>query len=266
MVEQHRSGSDRLFDLSGRTAMVTGGARGIGRGFCHALAASGASVGVVDMELEAAEAVAAEVREYGVDAIAVSANVTVPEDVDRAVRTIHDRIGGPTIGVNNAGVGCWVDSESSTTEEWRRVLSVNLDGVFYCCQAQARIMLEAGYGKIINTASMSGRIVNVPQHQAAYNASKAGVIHLTKSLAAEWASRGVRVNSISPGYTVTPLLAARMETPEGAKAAEYWRGLIPLGRMLEIDDLAAALVFLASPGSDMVTGHDLVVDGGYTII
>jgi NAD(P)-dependent dehydrogenase (short-subunit alcohol dehydrogenase family) len=165
--------------------------------------------------------------------------------------------------VNNAGIGAWEDSETLPDESWRRILDVNLNGVFFCSRAEARVMLSAGYGKIINTASMSGSIVNNPQNQAAYNTSKAGVMHLTRSLAAEWAGRGVRVNSISPGYTATPLVFDRLANPEGQKIMDRWMSLIPMGRMCEVTDLQGAVVYLASEASDMTTGHDLVVDGGY---
>jgi NAD(P)-dependent dehydrogenase (short-subunit alcohol dehydrogenase family) len=127
-------------------------------------------------------------------------------------------------------------------------------------------MLSAGYGKIVNTASMSGHIVNTPQHQSAYNASKAGVLHLTRSLAAEWAGRGVRVNAISPGYTRTQLLEDLARTPEGAPMVDTWKGLTPMGRFAEVNDLQGAAVFLASRASDFMTGHDLVIDGGYTLL
>ena len=126
-------------------------------------------------------------------------------------------------------------------------------------------MLEAGYGKIINTASMSGHIVNMPQHQAAYNASKAGVIHLTRTLAAEWAAHGVRVNSISPGYMRTALLETLLQSPEGQRMVPQWIGMTPAGRLGEVTDLQGAVVYLASEASDFMTGHDLVIDGGYTL-
>lgn len=181
------------FRLEERTALVTGGGSGIGRGFALALGQAGARVAVVDMDSGAAQAVANEITEDGADAIALTADVTDPQQVQAAVDTVVDRWGSLTIGVNNAGISGWFDAETMPVDEWRKIMSVNLDGVFYCAQAEARAMLEAGYGKIINTASMSAHISNTPQNQAAYNTSKAGVLHLTRSLAAEWASRGVRV-------------------------------------------------------------------------
>jgi sorbose reductase len=148
-------------------------------------------------------------------------------------------------------------------EQWDKVIDLNLTGVFLCAQAEGRVMLKAGYGKIINTASMSGHIVNYPQNQVAYNASKAAVIHLTRSLATEWASRGVRVNSISPGYTRTKLVDDLVASPEGQRMVPKWMELTPMGRMVEVTDLQGAVVFLAAEASDFVTGHDVVIDGGY---
>jgi len=165
--------------------------------------------------------------------------------------------------VNNAGIGQWVDSEKGSDEDWRRVISINLDGVYFCARAEARLMLAKGYGKIINTASMSGHIVNTPQNQTAYNTSKAGVLHLTRSLAAEWAPRGVRVNSISPGYTRTRLVDDLLATPAGKTILPKWMALTPMGRMAEVEDLQGALIYLASPASDFVTGSDIIIDGGY---
>ena len=149
-----------------------------------------------------------------------------------------------------------------TEEEWDQVLDLNLKGVFLCAQAEARVMIPQKYGKIINTASMSGSVVNRPQAQAAYNASKAGVVHLTRSLAAEWAPHGIRVNSISPGYILTALVN---KIPEVAQHLPFWTELTPVGRLGQVEDLQGAIVFLASNASDFMTGHNLIIDGGYTI-
>lgn len=253
------------FRLDSRVALVTGGGQGIGRAFAHALGEAGAAVALIDLDLAAAEAVAQELYEKNMEAMAVAADVTQPDQVTGAVNAIIDRFGTLTIGVNNAGIGQWVDAESMSEADWRRMIDVNLNGVFFCAQVEAKIMLPAGYGKIINTASMSGSIVNTPQNQAAYNASKAGVIHLTKSLAAEWAPSGVRVNCISPGYTRTKLVQDLLETPEGKRMEPEWMRLTPMGRMAEVTDLQGALIYLASAASDFTTGHDLVVDGGYAV-
>jgi NAD(P)-dependent dehydrogenase (short-subunit alcohol dehydrogenase family) len=251
------------FRLDGRTALVTGGGSGIGRGFAVALGQAGARVAVVDIDLQAAEEVAKEILQAGSDAIAVAADVTSPEQVQAAVDAVVGQLGSLTIGVNNAGIARWFDAETMPPDEWRKIMAINLDGVFYCAQAEARVMLEAGYGKIINTASMSAHIANTPQNQVAYNASKAGVLHLTRTLGAEWASRGVRVNSISPGYTRTALVDEFIRKPEGAEKYPLWMDRTPMGRMAEVSDLVGAVVYLASEASDFMTGHDMVIDGGY---
>jgi NAD(P)-dependent dehydrogenase (short-subunit alcohol dehydrogenase family) len=251
------------FRLDGRVALVTGGGQGIGRAFAHALGEAGAAVAVVDIDTDCAGAVTAELKQKGVDALAVTADVTQPDQVQAMVDVVMARWGKLTIGVNNAGIGFWEAAEEMSKDHWDRVMALNLTGVFLCAQAEGRVMLEVGYGKIINTASMSGHIVNTPQKQSAYNASKAGVLHLTRSLAAEWASRGVRVNSISPGYTRTLLVDKLLATPDGQQVMPTWMGMTPMGRMAEVTDLQGAVVYLASGVSDFMTGHDLIIDGGY---
>ena len=251
------------FRLDGKTALVTGGAQGIGRAFAHALADAGASVAIVDLSLDKAEETAHELTAKGVEAIAVKADVTRADDVKAMVDAVMAKWGKLTIGVNNAGIGQWVPSEEMSEADWDKMLGINLKGVFLCAQAESKVMIPAGYGKIINTASMSGHIVNTPQKQMAYNTSKAGVLHLTRSLGAEWAPFGVRVNSISPGYTRTQLVDDLLATPVGKEMLPAWMALVPAKKMAEVTDLQGALVYLAAEVSDYVTGSDIIIDGGY---
>ena len=247
------------FSLAGRTALVTGAGQGIGQAFALALAEAGSDVAVVDINPESAASVASQIEALGVRSMPVVTDVRSSDEVDQMVADIVDAWGRLDIAVNNAGIGMWAPAEEMTDEQWESVLAVNLNGVFYCCRAEGRVMLEQGHGKIINTASMSALIVNRPQCQVSYNASKAGVAHLTRSLATEWASRGLNVNCISPGYTRTPLV------DQVAHLVDGWLADIPMGRMAEVEDLQGALVFLASDASAYVTGHELVVDGGFTL-
>lgn len=247
------------FSLAGKTALVTGAGQGIGQAYAMALAEAGADVAIVDINAQTAAAVAADVRGLGARSLALTVDVRDSAQVDGMVERIVSEWGRLDIGVNNAGIGSWAAGEEMSDEQWRSVIAINLDAVFYCCRAEGRVMLAQGYGKIVNTASMSARIVNRPQKQVSYNASKAGVVHLTHSLATEWAARGVRVNCISPGYTRTSLV------DQVADAIPGWLADTPMGRMAETSDLQGALVYLASPASDFVTGHELVVDGGFTL-
>jgi NAD(P)-dependent dehydrogenase (short-subunit alcohol dehydrogenase family) len=251
-----------LFDLTGRVAIVTGGANGIGREIVRLLGSAGASIVVADLDGTTGEAVAREERAAGRSAMAVAVDVSRPDQVRAMTDEVMARRGRIDVLVNDAGICINAPAEVSKDEDWRRVIDINLDGTFWCSREVGRVMLERGGGSIVNIASMSGLIVNWPQPQAAYNASKAAVIQLTRSLASEWASRGVRVNSVSPGYIGTAMTRRGMAT---AGWGETWLERSPMRRLGEPRDVAYAVLYLASDASRFATGTNLVIDGGYSI-
>ena len=248
------------FRLDDRAALVTGAASGIGRRIAVGLAEAGASVACLDLPSPALEAVAAEIRQLGRLALALPGDVTRPDDLAHAVDHIQEVFGPLTLAVNSAGIADAAPAEEMGLAQWQRVIDINVTGVFLSCQAEARAMLSHGRGSIVNIASMSGSIVNRGLLQAHYNASKAAVAHLTKSLAMEWAGRGVRVNAVSPGYTATPM----NRRPEVADQVKQFEADTPLGRMASVDELLGPVVFLLSDAASFCTGVDLLVDGGFT--
>ncbi|MDP9026697.1 MAG: SDR family oxidoreductase [Actinomycetota bacterium] len=251
--------------LNGRTAVITGGARGIGLTVARALAADGANIALLDL-LDSVEDVAEQIsQEYGVKALGQRLNVTDQDATKAAFVMIREQIGVPQVLLTAAGIEVNKDSVDMTADEWRRVIDVNLTGTFFAAQAFANNLLQAGLpGSAIFIASMSGSIVNVPQWAASYNASKAAVAHLGKSLAVEWATAGIRVNSISPGYVLTDLTQQIID--KDPSLLEGWVSRIPQGRMATPSDLTGLVSFLASDASSYLTAQDIIIDGGYTAI
>lgn len=252
-------------DLSDRTAVVTGGARGIGLTVARALAADGAKIALLDL-LDTVEEVAQSIADdYGVDAFGQRLDVTDQDATAQVFGAIRDRLGVPQVLLTAAGIEVNKDSVDMTAAEWRKVIDVNLTGTFFAAQAFGRGLLDAGLpGSAVFIASMSGSIVNVPQWAASYNASKAAVAHLGRSLAVEWASRDIRVNSISPGYVLTDLTQQIID--RDPSLLDDWVARIPQGRMAKPADLTGLVSFLASNASAYLTAQDIVIDGGYTAV
>lgn len=249
------------FSCKGKKAFITGSARGIGKAAAIALSDAGADVAIIDLKLEEAQAAADEITKLtGGKTIAIAADISKPSDVDAMIKTILDEFGTIDIAFNNAGI-CNADApaEEMKYEDFRQILDVNLTGVFLCSQAAGKVMLKQGSGSIINMASMSAHIVNVPQKTSHYAATKAGVIALSKNMAAEWAARGVRVNTISPGYHMTEL------AKQWTDMHPIWQPRIPMDRFGDPAGIGELVVFLGSGAANYITGADIVIDGGYTL-
>jgi len=248
-----------LFGLNGKKALVTGAAVGIGRGYAVALAKAGADVAIVDLDDNAGPKTAEEIKSYGRDSLFVRCDVTDKQEVEGMVDAVVRHFGRLDIGVNNAGIGILGGDVDYPQDAWDKVIAVNLTGMYLCAQAEARQFLRQSpvQGKIINTASMSARICNC---NASYNASKGGVVEMTRMLAAEWGGFNINVNCISPSYILSPMHAS---TPLEVRARI--RELTPLGHVQRPEDLYGPVVFLASDASNYVTGVDLLVDGGHTL-
>lgn len=252
-------------DLEGQVAVIAGGARGLGYSMARALAKWRVKIALLDVLGEVKNSAKKIDRELEVESLGVVADVTDDGSVAAAFAEVSRTLGSPSILINAAGVTVWEDSIDVSKESWQQVIDSNLTGTFLCCQALARTCKAAGKGGVIvNVSSMSARIVNLPQHQASYHASKAGVEMLTKALAVEWAPMGIRVNAIAPGYMLSEM--TRQFTTANPELAEQWRSMIPAGRMGEPTDLEALVVFLCSARSSYLMGQSIVIDGAYTAV
>ena len=249
-----------LFDLTGKRALVTGGAMGIGRACATALAMGGADVAIIDLNREVGEKTVQTIKGTGRDAFFVQCDISSKEQVQAMTDAVVKRFGRLDIAINNAGFGIAPGgSETLATETWDKVIGVNLTGTFLCAQAQAQQMIKQTpvEGKIINTASMYATIAG---GNCSYNAAKAGVVHLTKTLAAEWGRFNINVNCFSPSWVMTSALSS---VPEEMRAR--MREVTPIGHIQRPEDIYGAILYLASNASNFVTGHNLIADGGHTL-
>ncbi|MEZ4629452.1 MAG: SDR family oxidoreductase [Deinococcales bacterium] len=250
----------QLFSLAGQVAFVTGAGSGIGQRLAIGLAEAGADVACFDLALQGGlEHTLKSIQALGRRALTYEGDVTKAEDLREAVEGLEQQLGPLSIAINCAGIANAAAAENMPQDQWQRMIDVNLTGIFLSCQAEARAMLPRKRGSIINIASMSGSIVNRGILQAHYNSSKAAVIHLSKSLAMEWSDRGIRVNSISPGYTLTPMNLR----PEVAEQRKIFEADTPMGRMATVNEMVGPAIFLASQAASFCTGLDLIVDGGF---
>lgn len=248
------------FSLTGRTALVTGATRGLGHAFATALAEAGADIVVHGRDQAAAESVAAEIRELGRTATVVLGDLSTSAGVDAVVAEATEKVGEVDVLVNNAGACIHRPALEVTDDEWAHVMDTNVTALWRMSRSIGAQMVARGSGTIVNVGSISAMIVNRPQFQPAYNASKAAVHQLTKSLAAEWAPKGVRVNAIAPGYIKTDM--SPVDEPQYRR---MWIEDSAQQRYATPDELGPAMVFLASDASSFVSGSVLVIDGGYTL-
>lgn len=255
-----------IFDLTGKKALVTGGAGGIGKACAIGIAKAGADVAIIDLKQEMGRQTVEEIKRLGRKSMLISCDVADPKQVADMVKQVVKDFGRLDIAFNNAGIGSRGNAtiDDGALEIWHRVIQVNLNSVFYCAREEAKYMIPQKYGKIINTASMSGTIINnLPPHvgRVAYCTAKAGVKHMTKALAVEWIKHGVYVNSISPGYIITPMTQIVQDTPELLRQENE---TTPIHRQGEAEEMVGGVLYLASDASSFTTGLDLIMDGGHT--
>jgi len=248
------------FDLSQKVALIAGGGGGIGGACAEGLADFGADVVIADiLEEKINSTVTTLSRRYDVCIEGIVCDVTDVDAVEDMVTQVIDIFGGIDVLVNTVGISIHANAEDMTEQQWRKVMDTNLTSAFLCCRAVGRRMIAQNSGSIVNIASMSGQIVNVPQKQVAYNTSKAGMIQMSRSMAAEWAEHNVRVNTVSPGATITEM------TDRVSEYYDQWAARTPMERLAQPEEIAGAVVYLASDAAIYTTGDDLVVDGGYTL-
>ena len=257
--------SNSVFDLTGKVSIVTGSAAGLGQTMAIGLAKHGSDISVVDINVDRAKSVAKEIESLGRRALIIKVDVTQKPEVDKMVEKLLDEFGKIDVLVNSAGIARRAKAEEMSEKDWDEVISVNLKGVFLCCQAVGKVMIKQESGKIINIASVVGQrgLFHPFDLACSYCTSKGGVIQLTRALAAEWAKYNVRVNAIAPTYFMTKMTRPLLENKE---FLDYLKWKIPLQRPGKPEELVGPVVFLASDASSMITGHILNVDGGWTAI
>lgn len=253
----------KIFDLTGKIALVTGASSGLGVQFAKVLAKNGAKIAIIARRIDKLAAVKKEIEDLGVECFAVKCDITNIQEIKAAVSTIKTHYGKIDILVNNAGLGLTEPAETQSDETWIKMVNTNLNGVYFMAREVGKIMLENGYGKIINIGSIHSNVAMPGTPISAYNATKGGVLLLTKSLASEWSKRGVMVNAIGPGYFMSEMTQSAIENEDVKKGIE---ALTPMGRIGREGELDGALLYFASNASSYCTGQILYVDGGFTIV